>query len=64
MKQSRAIALAIECIRAEIKRLAVDANLHDRFGMDTPHGRNSSARRKQLQEAIATLQQDQQVRLL
>jgi hypothetical protein len=64
MKQHRAVALAIQCIEAEIKRLAVNANLHDLFGADAPVCVEASKRRAELKAAIAALKQPIQKALL
>lgn len=53
MTRARAITLAIQCIEAEIKRLAVQANLHDQYGADTPVCVEASQRRTELRAARA-----------
>jgi hypothetical protein len=51
MNTTQAVRLAIQCIDAEIKRLAIPANLHDKGIMDNPHSESASKRRAQLREA-------------
>lgn len=55
MKLNKAINYAIECIQAEIKRIAVDANLYDKGIADYDMAKRRSERRKLLQEAIEEL---------
>lgn len=55
MTPARARRIAIACIQAEIKRLAVNANLHDRYQADAPACVEASKRRKQLLAALAEL---------
>ena len=64
MNASRARTIAIQCIEAEIKRLAVNANLHDMCHADAPVCVEASKRRKELREAIAALKEPQQTRML
>lgn len=61
MNHRRAVALAIDCIEREIKRLAVNANLADMYHNDAPMCVEASRKRKELREAIAALRQPQQV---
>ncbi len=56
MNEDRAVKLAIECIRKEIQRLAVDANLQEMYHADLPHTIAASKKRTQLREAILVLQ--------
>lgn len=63
MNRARATALAIQCIEAEIKRLAANANLHDQYGADTPACVQASKRRNDLKEAIEALQEPKQERM-
>jgi N6-adenosine-specific RNA methylase IME4 len=56
MKHNQAIRLAIQAMQHECSRLAVNANLHERMGLDTPACIAASQKRKQLEEAIALLQ--------
>jgi hypothetical protein len=44
-------------MEAEIRRLAVDANLHDRLGLDAPHANLASKRRRRLRQAIEALKE-------
>lgn len=64
MKQSQAVGLAIQCIEAEIKRLAVNANLHDMMHADAPVCVEASKRRALLRAAIAALKEPIQARLV
>lgn len=56
MNQKKAIRLAVEVLRKEIQRLAVDANLHDQYGLDSVHAVNASKKRKELLEAVQVCQ--------
>jgi hypothetical protein len=64
MIRARAVTLAIQCLASEIKRLAVQANLHDRYGADTPACVEASRRRTELRAAIEALRQPTQKALL
>ena len=64
MNTKRARAIAIQCIEAEIKRLAANANLHDMYHADAPVCIEASKRRKELREAIDALKEPQQMRML
>lgn len=61
MTNARAIAIAVQAIETEIKRLAVNANLADMYHADAPACVQASERRKVLREAIRALKQPQQV---
>lgn len=63
MTRARAITLAIAALEAQIKALAVNANLHDQYGADAPACVEASARRRELREAIAALQEPVQARM-
>jgi N6-adenosine-specific RNA methylase IME4 len=56
VKHAQAIRLAIQSMQRETSALAVNANLHDRMGLDVPSCVNDSQKRKLLNEAIALLQ--------
>lgn len=56
MKPQQAMKLAIQAMEKEIQSLAVNANLHDVYGMDAPACIADSKRRKELRAAIALLQ--------
>ena len=56
MDSKKATRLAIECIRKEIQRLAVDANLQEMYQADLPNTIAASKKRALLREAIQTLQ--------
>lgn len=55
MDTKRARRVAVQCIEAEIKRLAVHANLHDIYHADTPVCKDASNRRMVLRDAITAL---------
>jgi hypothetical protein len=57
MNNARARQLAIAALEREIKALAVDANMHERFGLAAPHAAEASTRRKELHEAVRVLKQ-------
>ena len=61
MNTHRATKIAISYIEAEIKRLAVNANLEDQYHSGIPMCVEASRRRKELREAIEALKQPQQV---
>jgi len=63
VNRSRAIRLALECIEAEIKRLAVEANLHEVYGLASPGAMQASRRRQELRAVITTLQLPEQQRM-
>lgn len=56
MDSKKAIRLAVECIRKEIQRLAVDANLQEMYLADLPNTIAASKKRAMLREAILALQ--------
>lgn len=58
MTRARALTLALQCLAAECKRLAVQANLHDVYHADTPATVAASKRRADLRRAIETLSQE------
>jgi hypothetical protein len=61
MTPARARQLAIAALEREIKALAVDANLHEQFGLSAPHAAEASKRRRELREAVRVLSGPQQV---
>lgn len=63
MNRQRATTIAISAIEAQIKALAVNANLHDMMGADAPVCVEASKRRKELREAIEALRQPAQTRM-
>lgn len=63
MTRAHALRLAISAMQAERRRLAVQANLYTLARCDTPGTRAAAARRTQLDAAIATLQQPEQMRM-
>lgn len=64
MNRPQATRIAIQAIEAELKRLAVNANLHDLLHADAPVCVNASARRRELRDAIQTLQQPAQAKMV
>ena len=60
MNHARALRVALTAMRAEKQRLAVQANLF-KAGCDTPGTRTAAKRYQDLNEAIALLEQPQQV---
>ncbi len=63
MTNATAIKLAIQALEKEIRRLSVNANLHDMCHADAPVCVEASRKRKELREAVATLKQPQQARM-
>jgi hypothetical protein len=63
MKHTKAITLAIAALEAQIKRLAVNANLADMCHADAPVCVEASKRRTELREAIAALKEPVQARM-
>jgi hypothetical protein len=61
MQQHHATKIAIQCIEAEIKRLAVNANLEDQYHSGLPMCIQASKRRTELRAAIEALKQPKQV---
>jgi hypothetical protein len=59
MKSEKAVKLALECMRREVQRLAVSANLHDVHGLDWPSAKGASKRRQELKEAMEVLEERQ-----
>jgi cell division protein FtsL len=55
MTHTRALALAIRALEAQIKGLNVNANLHDIAHADAPSCVEASRQRKELRAAIETL---------
>lgn len=55
MKYQQAITVAIAALEREARRLAVDANLLDQMGLDTPTTRGASEQRAKVRAAIAVL---------
>ncbi len=49
MNIRKSIQLAIKAIRKEIRRIAVDANFHDKYCADYPHAVQASKDRKKYQ---------------
>lgn len=65
MKKRKAIRLAIEAMKLEIRRLNVDANLHEMCGLDSPGAISASKKRAELREAIALLSaQNEQMEMI
>lgn len=55
MNKTTALFYAIEALLEQRKKLAFNANLHDRLGVDVPSARNASIQRKRINEAITVL---------
>ena len=55
MDNVTALKLAIKQVERRISQIAVNANLHDDWGLDTPAGRNAARERKRLKQAIEVL---------
>ena len=60
MKLSKAVSIAIESMRLEIKKIAFDANLFDRNLVDYPLAEKRSQRKKELEDAIQTLKDEKE----
>lgn len=63
MRRAQAITIAIACIEREIKRLAVEANMHDLANATYPAAIEASARRADLRQAIQALRLPEQQRM-
>lgn len=55
MNRKQALKIAEELFVAELKRVAVDANLHDVYHADYPHAVKMAKRRQQLLKAMNVL---------
>jgi hypothetical protein len=55
MQSSKTTRLAIEALKKERQRIAIDANLFDLRLACTPHAKRCSERRKEIDVAIAEL---------
>ena len=55
MDHKKAVQVALASMQAEARQLAVSANLHERYGLDSPYNIAASKRRAELREAIKTL---------
>jgi len=55
MDEKKALRLAVEALKEKAQRLAVDANLHDLYRLDAAHAVNASRKRKEVLEAVETL---------
>jgi hypothetical protein len=64
MTRATATRLAIQALEAQIKALAVQANLADVYHADAPACVQASARRRELRDAVAALREPAQERLL
>lgn len=60
MTRGKAIRVAIEAMQREIRRLSVDANLHEAYGLDSPTAVSASKKRAELRDAILILEQKSQ----
>jgi len=57
MSTNRAISEAIQALKTEVRRIAVDANLAENFGATYPAAISASKRRKELNQAIQILEE-------
>ena len=57
MKTSKKIRLASWCVEKEIQSLAVDANLHDMYGVDNAYAAGASKLRNELREVLEFLKE-------
>jgi len=57
LNQRKLINLAIDCVKREIQRLAVDANLYEKYGAKYPHAQRCSERRRELREVVDFLEE-------
>jgi len=57
MDEKRALKVIRECVRAEIQRIAVDANLHDKWGASYSFAVKASQRRAELQQALLAIEE-------
>ena len=57
MTREKALKLAIEQIKRRIQGLAVEANLHDQYHLESPSANRASKERKQLKEAMEELEE-------
>lgn len=64
MTHAQARRIAIEAIEAQIKALAIDANMAERLGATYPAAVKASQRRKELRAAIVKLNEPEHVSLL
>lgn len=55
MTYRQALTIAMKAIDTRIQALAVNANMFDMMGLDTPATRNAAAERRKLREARALL---------
>lgn len=56
MTYDHALAMAIETLRRQAQRLAVDANLHDLYHANHPAALHASQKRREILEAVDVLQ--------
>lgn len=63
MNHHRAVAIAIQALEREIKKLAVNANLEDTYHSGVPACIAASARRKELRAVIEVLKRPEQTRM-
>ena len=57
MDTIKALRVFRELAKAELQRLAVDANLHERCGAQYPAAVKASQKRKEIQSAMAVLEE-------
>ncbi len=51
-----ALNIAKELVKKRIQGLAVEANLHARYGLNSPGAKNAAAERDRLREALIVLE--------
>jgi hypothetical protein len=56
MTQRKAVKVAVAAIKAQIQRVAVDANIYEAMGQLYPSGKLAFERRQELREAINLLE--------
>ncbi len=54
--RTQALNIAAELIKKRIHGLAVEANLHERYGLNSPSAKNASQERDRLREALIVLE--------
>jgi len=57
MDTIKALRVFRELAKAELRRLAIDANLHERCGAQYPAAVKASQKRKEIQAAMAVLEE-------
>lgn len=55
MEHKKAVKIAVQAMKKEMRTIAFDANTHEKFGNDHPSAVNAFKRRAELREAIEAL---------